>query len=576
MRTSVWKALAALSLLAVLACDKGPAVYPIRWVYLSNGLREDSDVEDFRQVAVKAAEHGLNGVYLSAGFDAIDMKDEDYFRRLGIVKALCDSLQMVLVPRCMDVGYNGALLSHDRNLAEGIPVREALYLVKDGQADLVPDPAVGFDNGGFEARAADGLPGGWEPGGALGEVAFIDDQVMAEGKQSLRFENFGGKEDNPGRLVRKLQVSPDRLYRLTLMVKTEGVDQGSPFGSGRFQVRVLGAGDQRPLTYYRPKVGSDTDWTRVTVDFNSRNYSEVELSVGVFGAKSGKLWLDDLGIREVGMVNLLRRGGTPLVVKSDQDGTVYEEGQDFEPVVDPQLNYRYDHEGPAIKLTQGSRIKEGDQLRVSFYHSVTVYDGQVTVCMSEPKVYEIWRNNVRLLKEHLSPKYYFVSADEIRTAGTCEACRSRGISLGEILGDCITKQVAIIEEVDPEAEMVVWSDMLDPNHNARQDRPFYYHADESFYGSWEYVPKELIIACWNHRVREQSLAHFDSLGFRTMACGYYDEDNISNDSTWVQALDATPRALGIMYTSWLHKFELLDEWGDFVSTHQLPKDKPKL
>lgn len=144
--------------------------------------------------------------------------------------------------------------------------------------------------------------------------------------------------------------------------------------------------------------------------------------------------------------------------------------------------------------------------------------------------------------------------------------------MGEILGDCITKGVEIIREVNPKAEVFIWSDMLDPNHNGGDRKgDHYYHVDQPFTGGWNHIPKELIIACWYHDMRRESLAHFSTLGFRTFACGYYDKDNLANDVTWLEALDKTPGAMGIMYTSWLNKYQLLAEFGNLTS---LPRPAP--
>jgi hypothetical protein len=41
--------------------------------------------------------------------------------------------------------------------------------------------------------------------------------------------------------------------------------------------------------------------------------------------------------------------------------------------------------------------------------------------------------------------------------------------MAEILGDCITRQRAIFKAIDPEIEVMIWSDMLDPSHNARDN-----------------------------------------------------------------------------------------------------------
>lgn len=134
--------------------------------------------------------------------------------------------------------------------------------------------------------------------------------------------------------------------------------------------------------------------------------------------------------------------------------------------------------------------------------------------------------------------------------------------MAEILGDCITRQFEMLREANPEAEIFVWSDMLDPNHNARAD---YYLVDGDYDGSWWYVPQELGIVTWYYARRRQSLAHFSSLGFRTLAGAYYDGDTLENPLGWLEALDETPGAVGIMYTTWQNKYDLPAAFGDLVS-----------
>jgi hypothetical protein len=63
-------------------------------------------------------------------------------------------------------------------------------------------------------------------------------------------------------------------------------------------------------------------------------------------------------------------------------------------------------------------------------------------------------------------------------------------------------------------------------------------------------------------------AHFSNLGYRTLAGAYYDADNLDNPRAWLEALDATPGACGIMYTTWLNKYDLLPAFGDLVSGNQ--------
>jgi len=288
----------------------------------------------------------------------------------------------------------------------------------------------------------------------------------------------------------------------------------------------------------------------------------VTFRAGVSDGKRGKVWIDDVAIEEVGLTNVLRRPGTPVKVRNEKTGEVYEEGRDFAAIKDPQLNFFWDHEGPAIQLPPGSRIHAGDRLRVDYYHGTTIYRDQTALDMSEPAVYEVWQHQVPLIEKYLAPRKYFLSMDEVRVGGCCEACQRRHLSMAQILGDCVKRQYDMIRVANPQAEVYVWSDMFDPNHNALEK---YYLVNGSFDGTWKYIPKDLVMACWYYEKRDLSLGFFSKLGFQTLAGAYYDADNLDNPKGWLESLDRTPGALGIMYTTWENKFELLPAFGDLVS-----------
>ncbi len=568
---SMTKAIAAL-LLTLLAQGAFPAqpegaakTYPLRWVYASRSLRQDSHVEDLRQIVETAAAHGLNGLVLAAGFDRLDLQPPDYFRRLEQVKRICERNRVELIPMMFSAGYGPGILAHNPNLAAGLPVKDALFVVRNGRATLQPDPPLNIVNGGFE-EYENGRAKGFSRPKEWGTVIRRDTETVKEGRSSLRFENFGGYPAEAAQLGQVIRVRPHRSYRLSCWVKTEGLDPYGPFGSSRFRLEVIARKDNRRLQLLDPRLPTTADWRKVVVGFNSWGYDEVVVSPRTVGGEHGKLWLDDLRIEEVALVNLLRRPGTPLVVKSETSGTVYQEGRDFEPVRDEKLDFLWDHDPPSIVLTPNSRIRDGERLRVSFYHGISVNRRQVSVCMSEPEVYQIWRKQVELLQKHLAPERYFLSMDEIRAGGSCRACKDRGLTMGQILADCLTRQFEMIRAARPDAEVFVWSDMLDPNHNAgMRTGKYYYMVDGSFYGSWNFIPKELIIACWWYRGRDPCLAHFSRLGFKTFGAAYYDADDLENPKGWLRSLDATPGAVGIMYTTWRNKYKLLGAFGDLVS-----------
>jgi hypothetical protein len=551
-----------LSLLSALCKGKD---YSYRWVYVSKSLGSDSDVKDIEGIVKTASEHGLNGMVLTGGLEYLDRQQPQYFKRLEEVKRICEQHNIEIIPIIFSVGYGGSVLSYDKNLAAGIAVKDALFVVENGRARLVPDPAVQIVNPGFEEYNGDVLTG-YKFHDRPGDVSFVDKEVFKGGKASLRFENFGKYEHGHARLMQEVKVHPHRCYRLSCYVKT---DQLEPADS--FRLMVLST-DGRDIAPWDPAVPSSADWRKVVMGFNSLNFDTVRIYVGAWGGKSGKFWLDDLQLEEVGLLNILRRPGTPLTVQGEETQLLYEEGRDFAAVKDARLNFRFDHDPPVLEILPTSRIKNGQRLRISYCHGMGVNRGQVTVCMSEPNLYEIWQKQAQLLHKHLASGKYLLSMDEIRAGGACEACKKRKMTMGRILGDCITKQIEIIRKVNPHTEVFIWSDMLDPNHNAHDN---YYLVDGDFANSWNYVPKDLIIVCWYYEKCNESLKFFSSLGFRTLAGAYYDGDTLDNPKGWLEVLERTPGACGIMYTTWENKYKLLAPFGDLVTNSKLKTQPAK-
>jgi len=524
-----------------------------RWFYASKHVGRDKELAELMDLVDIAAAHGLNGLLLSSGFDAIDRQPPHFFSNLEKLKAHCDARGVEIIPLYMSVGYAGGLLAHDRNLAAGLPVRDALFVVRGREAQLAPDPPVEIRNGDFE---------NWKGNRCRdfafhdqpGKITFPDRKIFKTGRTSIRFESF---ENDPvhghARIMQRVKVHPYRAYVVRVWVKTQDLK------CKMFRITVLSK--NRTLAPYDPGVPPTTDWRRVGVFFNSLDNDEVRVYAGAWGAKSGRFWLDGMEIEEAGLINVLRRPGTPVRVRSDKTGELYVEGRDYEPIRDPRMQlYRPFHKAPSIRLTPNSRIKDGERLRVSWYHPVVIGRGQVTACMSEPKIYEIWRRQTELIHKYLAPKKYFLSMDEIRAGGSCEACKARHMTMAQILGDCITRQYKIIKSISPDAKVYIWSDMLDPNHNAHGN---YYMVEGDFTGSWNYIPKDIVITCWSHRIRDRSLRHFSRLGFATIGAAYYDSD-LENCRDWIKSLKATPGARGIMYTTWRRNYDLMDDFGDLV------------
>lgn len=538
------------SLAAWLAIPGAAAVYPDRFVWVFGwGLGKDSDVAEISKVLATAGDAGLNGAVVSFGLDSLCQRDAAYFRRLEVIQRVCQSNRLELIPSVFSVGYGGGILSHNPNLAEGLPVVNAPFLVTGKEAHFLPDTSARIANGGFEEHQGNRWPGfGFcdDPG----RISFADTNQPHAGRVALRLENFGADPHGHGRVMLPVAVTPRRCYRVSLWVRTEGLQPKSAF-------RCFALADGRDLAPREFDLPATTDWRKISFLFNSLTNARVNLYAGVWEGKAGRVWLDDWTIEDAGPVNVLHRPGTPVTVQSRDGATTYVEGRDYAPLNSPGFNvYRGDSVPAELKLLPGSRITDGERLRVSWYHPLLIHDSQVTTCMAEPELYDIFDHEAKLLAERLQPTRVLLNMDEIRMGGTCRACAGR--DLAQLLGECVRRQAAAIRRYSPDAQVYVWSDMFDPHHNAHGN---YYLAQGDFTGSWKYVPTNLVMAVWGGQPREKSLRFFAEQGFPVLVAGYYDADDLGGVKNWMQAAKPFPNVRGFMYTPWTRRYDLLPAFG---------------
>jgi hypothetical protein len=499
---------------------------PERWVYVQTNLWVDKGVDELEALLRRAAKAGYTGLLLAdSKLAKLDTMDARYFRNVDRVKALAAELKLKVAPAVFHIGYSNSMLWHDPNLAEALPVRDALFVVKGGQARSEPDPAVA-------------LKAKWD----WKDETVSDDFVTVDPK---------GKN---ARFSQKVKVKPFRQYHISVKVKTQDF-KGQP------EIKVLA----KSLALNHASLGTKPtqDWTEHHIVFNSLEAEEVQIYFGTWGGKTGTLAWKEPRIEETGLVNLVRRDGAPFSVRTE-DGKALEEGKDFERVTDPLLGtkpwkgeYTVYHEPPAIK----TGLPDGTRLRVSYHHTVTVHDGQVMACPSEPKTVELLRDEIRRVHAAWGAKAYFMSHDEIRVLNQDEACRKRNLDAGQILADNARTCVKLLKEINPGGEIYVWNDMFDPHHNAHKD---YYLVRGDLAGSWEGLDKDVIIAAWYYSKRNESLEFFGNRGHRVLMAGYYDGDPVENARGWVEAAKKHKNAVGIMYTTWEKKFGDLEKFMETV------------
>lgn len=537
-----------LALLWVLLLLGAPAARAFElWLYCPTNLLVDDNVHELETLWRRAAAAGYTHVLLAdsklAKLGDLGDVTPRYFRNVERVKKIAAELHLELVPALFSIGYSNDLLWHDPNLIEAMPVRELPMVVRNGAAEIADTTVPVLPAGGL----AD-----------LKHWSWHDDTVTAD-QGAARMEGHGKN----ARVAQKLTVQPFRQYHLSVRLKTEDFH-------GRPEVKFLPIKGGTALNWDYLKSRPTQDWTVQHVVFNSQANTEVTLIFGAWPAESGQAWWADAHLEEVAFVNLTRRPGTPLVV-TGPDGKALVEGRDFEPLADPLLGAKpwkgsYDiyHAPPLLK----TKLPEGTALRASYYHGVTIYDGQAGICLSEPRTIKLLRDEARRIHAAFGAKNYMMSHDEVRVLNWCEACQKRHLTPGQILADNLRTCTGILREVAPGARLHVWSDMFDPNHNAVPGP--YYLVNGSLEGSWDGLDPKVVVLPWYYEKRAASLKFFADRGNQQVIAGYYDS-HPERIAEWLTAAKATPSSvIGAMYTTWEHKYADLEKFAQAVKANAAP------
>lgn len=501
------------------------------WFYYSTNLQVDNNVEVLETVWRRAAKAGYNGVLLADSkfgrLDNLGDMRQRYFNNIAKVKKLATELNLEIIPAIFPVGYSEGILCHDPNLAEGFPVKDARFVVRNGIAQVDANQAGILGGADF----SDLKKWDWKDDGVKSAAGVL---IM---------------KDPPGncRLSKKMQLQPFRQYHLSVQIRTKAF-------SGEPEVKCL-AGNFA-LNHTRLNVKPTQDWTEYHVVFNSLDKGTAALFIGVWGGAKGTVEWKNLKCEEAPLVNLIRRDGAPLSI-TKENGERLQEGVDFDPVIDALMGNRpwkgsYDiyHEPPVIR----TKLPDGSKLRVSFYHALTVYDGQVTACVSEPKTVEILKTQAVLMHEAWRAKGYFMSHDEIRTLNWCDACQKRKMDAGEIIADNLRTCVSILKAANPGGNIYVWSDMVDPNHNAHKD---YYLVRGDLSGSWKGLDRDVTVVDWNYEKHDESLAWFSGRGHKIIISANCDgKPGVIKE--WIEAGEKSGNVVGVVYTTWGNDYGALE------------------
>ncbi|HLK58081.1 MAG TPA: carbohydrate binding domain-containing protein [Chthonomonadaceae bacterium] len=507
-----------------------------RWLFIWRDLSDPKEVDRMIARFPRAQTDGYNGVAFSYNIPA---------SKAAELKAAARKYNLDLIAIVMGG-------PHDRNYMEGVPVKDALYVVQNGVATLRPDNPTHVVNSDFEDVNGNHIKG-WAFQDDEGVTTFADHKVVHGGETSLRMESIGKNPNRHCRIEQPIKLQPYRQYRISFWLKSENLSPADP------EVKVLTSDTTESISFQTFHTEKTQDWTHYDLVFNSLNNTAGNLYLGSWYGKDGKVWWDDFRIEEIGLVNVLRRPGCPVTVRGE-NGVTYEEGRDYQKIVDPQLHpWIAYHEQPVIKLTGNSRITEGERLRVSYYHSLIVYEDRLTGCLSEPKIFADWKEEVKQINDLIYPAAFFMSHDEMRVMNQCALCQSKHLTPGELLAWNVRQAAQIIRDIRPDAGIWVWNDMFDPYHNAVDH---YYAVNGSLKGSWKGLDKDVGIVNWNGGGLEKDCKFFADLGLKQILSGYYDgDDDGAGITKWRNSAKGLPGIVGAMYTTWEDKYDAMDVWA---------------
>jgi hypothetical protein len=552
----------------------------LRGTYVPSIARAEERFDQF--VALK-----LNLLLLEDG-NLYDLDNQETCLRFQKLAERCRENFIEFVPELQSLGWGQFVLQREPRAVEARWVDRSPFPVKEGRI-YAPDPSlpgpVTIVNASFE----DGLEG-WVAQthhGRWTASSAEEAQVDHDGNALLLVL----KEQGAVRVEQEVAVQPNARYGVRCRIRTQNVA-----GDGGAYIEVYGIGrrgDMALIGRNWKNISGTTDWHDSQAEFDTGavqkarpggaiaeeaqalprdGYEKVRVYVRLQDA-TGTAWFDDVEIESLqspnALANIVVTDRAKVLVESEDGKTIFEEGRDYTLEI-PELKYPYKFGLPLqVVLADGSRIKEGDTLLLSF-NQATLED--ITCCPSEPLYDAFMRKSIAAVVEKLNPNYLHIGHDEPRFFNRDQRCTDRGLSNEELFADTIKNIYASAKAANPDIRVMLWDDAINPYQNGP-------HLDTSEVA--RHLPKDIIINVWWYdnvdweRQLDKSVAFFMDQGFEVTGSPWF---RLPNARRWAEVFNThkeNSQALGIICTSWE---EVPDPWAalEFTAEHTWSFGKPAL
>ncbi len=278
--------------------------------------------------------------------------------------------------------------------------------------------------------------------------------------------------------------------------------------------------------------------------------------------------------------NVVDLPNCPILVSSADGKTQFDRDADF--AIQPgefEYGYSADNEPWQIRRLPAGRIAEGQLVKVRYNY---IPPESTDYCISEPRTYVIMKRIIQDIVRLLHPRYIHIGHDEAVRFGTDFRDLLRGKTPAELLAEDITRLNDYAHEVDPDVQLMMWADQVNPYHERTDACQFYLNQPLSVVNL---LPKDVIQCVWIYsdaeprvypsgsvaiQVETKSIDHFTRYGLPTVGCPWF---NPLNAYQWAEAV-AKGRAeselvQGILCTTWgAKKDEPFDPFGGLETTAQ--------
>jgi hypothetical protein len=171
---------------------------------------------------------------------------------------------------------------------------------------------------------------------------------------------------------------------------------------------------------------------------------------------------------------------------------------------------------------------------------------------------------VQQIHKNLAPDGYMMSHDEIRHWGQDPSCTKTGKTLGQILAENVRQCFDIITAEDPGKPVYMWSDMVDPTHNAKKTgRPYYLcKGIDPWVGSWEGLdPRVNVILWWGgNPKRDESTRFFVGRGNKVIL-----STAINLMPAWMEESYRAGNGIGTMFTVWDKNYSKMEDFAKMLN-----------